>query len=84
MVCGYWPVMLRWFRSTSNRRQIRGGTCRDIGISNPVGLDLLRAWTAAFLISSRSSRLAAPHPYPSAMETMSRPGMSRPGTPGVS
>ena len=33
-----------------------------------VGLDLLQAATAAFLISSRSSRRTASHPYPFAME----------------
>jgi len=58
-----------------------GGTCADIGISSTVGLDLLQAATAAFLIAARSSRRSASHPYPFAMETMSNPGMSRPGTP---
>jgi hypothetical protein len=29
-----------------------GGTCPDIGISSTVGLDLLQAATAAFLIAS--------------------------------
>jgi len=51
-------------------------------ISSTVDFDLLQTSTAAFLISSRSSRRAASHPYPLAMETMSRPGM--PGTPGAS
>src|SRR6202042_1120474 len=64
--------------------QISGGICAEIGISNTVGLDLFQAATAALLIASRSSRRAASQPYPFAMDTMSSPGMSSPGTPGVS
>jgi hypothetical protein len=58
-----------------------GGPCADIGISSTVGLDLLQAATAAFLIAARSSRRSASHLYHFAMETMSNAGMSRPGTP---
>jgi hypothetical protein len=74
-----------WFpgRPASAPGQSSGGTLAEIGISSTVGTSLVHAAAAACLSASRPATRAASQPYPLATETTSRPGRSRPGTPGA-
>ena len=62
----------------------KGGTVGLIGISSTVGPCRSHAAATSAAIASTVVGRAAVQPYPFASETMSRPGRSSPGTPGVS